>query len=145
MDQVGLATFLMAARFGGSRCMIYAYGVIASSSGVRSFLSISRTRGHRLTNIWAMLRNGVRTILRPASTHRHMDDRTPRELKVIVENAVESYHVPMVHPNTFQDYRPEELHDHRLKPTYTRYGDLFLHADEKSLESRVGSACTQDY
>jgi choline monooxygenase len=44
--------------------------------------------------------------------------------KVIVENAVESYHVPVVHPTTFGAYREEALHDHELAPTFTRYLDL---------------------
>jgi len=44
--------------------------------------------------------------------------------KVIVENAIESYHVPLVHPNTFARYRAPELHDHLLAPTFTRYRDL---------------------
>lgn len=44
--------------------------------------------------------------------------------KVIEENAVESYHVPMAHPTTFKDYKAEELHDHRLTKAYTRYADL---------------------
>jgi len=43
--------------------------------------------------------------------------------KVIAENAVESYHVPVVHPATFQDFRPPELHDHTLHERYTRYLD----------------------
>ena len=60
---------------------------------------------------------------------------SPVNWKVIVENAVESYHVPMVHPETFQDYRSEELHDHALEPTYSRYGDLLPYAGEKGLES----------
>lgn len=44
--------------------------------------------------------------------------------KVIAENAVESYHVPVTHPQTFRDFRPPELHDHRLDKRYTRYRDL---------------------
>ncbi len=44
--------------------------------------------------------------------------------KVIIENAVESYHVPLVHPTTFRQYKPPELHDHTLAPTYSRYADL---------------------
>ncbi|HEY4177031.1 MAG TPA: SRPBCC family protein [Kofleriaceae bacterium] len=43
--------------------------------------------------------------------------------KVIIDNAVESYHVPMVHPLTFGRYRPPEHHDHLLAPTFTRYRD----------------------
>ncbi|MDB4986306.1 MAG: cbdA 2 [Myxococcaceae bacterium] len=44
--------------------------------------------------------------------------------KLITENAVESYHVPMVHPETFRYYRDPALHDHRIEPTFTRYADL---------------------
>lgn len=55
--------------------------------------------------------------------------------KVPVENAVESYHVPVVHPNTFQDFRDEELHDHRLEPTYSRYGDLLPYDKKPGLVS----------
>jgi phenylpropionate dioxygenase-like ring-hydroxylating dioxygenase large terminal subunit len=44
--------------------------------------------------------------------------------KVIEENAVESYHVPMAHPKTFKDYKKPELHDHKLASAYTRYADL---------------------
>jgi phenylpropionate dioxygenase-like ring-hydroxylating dioxygenase large terminal subunit len=70
--------------------------------------------------------------------HRHIDTWStehPVNWKVIIENAVESYHVPMVHPSTFQDYRAEELHDHLLAPTYTRYGDLMEYRSEKSVEA----------
>ena len=48
----------------------------------------------------------------------------PVNWKIIVENAVESYHVPMLHPGTFMDYKNEEHHDHRLHPTYTSYLDV---------------------
>lgn len=44
--------------------------------------------------------------------------------KVIAENAVESYHVPQVHPATFRDFREPSLHDHTLHERYTRYLDL---------------------
>ena len=44
--------------------------------------------------------------------------------KIIEENAVESYHVPMAHPETFAHYKAPELHDHALEPGYTRYADL---------------------
>jgi choline monooxygenase len=43
--------------------------------------------------------------------------------KVIVENAVESYHVPAVHPHTFTAFRAPELHEHTLHERYTRYVD----------------------
>jgi choline monooxygenase len=41
--------------------------------------------------------------------------------KIPVENAIESYHVPMVHPSSFQTYLAEEHHHHELEPTYSRY------------------------
>ena len=44
--------------------------------------------------------------------------------KIAVENAVESYHVPVVHPKTFRDYRDEALHKHTLDPCGTVYADL---------------------
>ena len=48
----------------------------------------------------------------------------PVNWKVIAENAIESYHVPIVHPNTFKNFRDEHLHDHRLDTKFTRYKDL---------------------
>ncbi len=59
--------------------------------------------------------------------HRVVDRWTtthPVDWKVIVENTVESYHVPSVHPRTFRAFRPPELHDHRLWEGGTRYADL---------------------
>ena len=41
--------------------------------------------------------------------------------KVIVENAIESYHVPRVHPTTFVDYMDEKYHRHTMTPTYNKY------------------------
>jgi phenylpropionate dioxygenase-like ring-hydroxylating dioxygenase large terminal subunit len=55
--------------------------------------------------------------------------------KIPVENAVESYHVPMVHPNTYEDYREEELHDHQLEPGFSRYRDLLPYEDKPGLLS----------
>ncbi len=43
--------------------------------------------------------------------------------KVVVENTVESYHVPLVHPSTFRAFRAPEDHDHQLWPMGTRYAD----------------------
>ena len=48
----------------------------------------------------------------------------PVNWKIIVENAVESYHVPVVHPSSFGYYRPEGLHEHELGTNHTRYLDL---------------------
>jgi phenylpropionate dioxygenase-like ring-hydroxylating dioxygenase large terminal subunit len=48
----------------------------------------------------------------------------PVNWKIVVENAVESYHVPMIHPGTFMDYKKEEYHDHTLRPAFTSYLDI---------------------
>ncbi len=58
--------------------------------------------------------------------HRLVDRWTslhPVDWKVVIENTVESYHVPLVHPATFREFRPPALHDHRLWPGGTRYAD----------------------
>ncbi|MGA8810534.1 MAG: aromatic ring-hydroxylating dioxygenase subunit alpha [Thermoanaerobaculia bacterium] len=47
----------------------------------------------------------------------------PVNWKIVVENAVESYHVPMIHPGTFMDYKREEHHEHTLRPAFTSYLD----------------------
>ncbi|MDB4955815.1 MAG: cbdA 2 [Myxococcales bacterium] len=44
--------------------------------------------------------------------------------KIIVENAVEGYHVPMVHQQTFVTYQDERFHDHVIEPMFTQYHDL---------------------
>ena len=76
--------------------------------------------------------------------HRYYDNLRPLNAvttehpvnwKIVCENAVESYHVPLVHTNTYEDYRPEELHDHRLEPEFTRYGDLMSYQAERKWEA----------
>ncbi len=47
----------------------------------------------------------------------------PMNWKVAVENAVESYHVPLLHPRTFKDFKDEVHHDHTLHPAFTSYLD----------------------
>lgn len=41
--------------------------------------------------------------------------------KIALENAVESYHVPMVHPTTFKDHLEEKFHEHRLEDNFSSY------------------------
>jgi phenylpropionate dioxygenase-like ring-hydroxylating dioxygenase large terminal subunit len=54
----------------------------------------------------------------------HWVNEYPVNWKIIIENAVESYHVPMLHPGTFMDYKKEEHHDHRFGPHFTSYLDV---------------------
>ena len=44
--------------------------------------------------------------------------------KLVLEIAVENYHVPMVHPNFFKNYHPPEVSEHRIGSHYTSYLDL---------------------
>lgn len=47
----------------------------------------------------------------------------PANWKVPVENAIESYHVPAVHPGSFVNHGPEEGEDHVLADAYTSHKD----------------------
>lgn len=78
----------------------------------------------RLTDTWAGLHEelishfeGMELRIRQVTEH-------DVNWKVIVENAVESYHVPMVHPTTFGNYQDESLHGHVITDSYTQYHDL---------------------
>ena len=41
--------------------------------------------------------------------------------KVPIENSLESYHIPCLHPNTFGDFPPEEACEHDLEEDYTTF------------------------
>ena len=45
----------------------------------------------------------------------------PCNWKVVLENSLESYHIPQVHPTTFKDYSTEENSWHELTDRFTSY------------------------
>lgn len=45
----------------------------------------------------------------------------PTNWKVPIENGLESYHIPCIHPKTFGTYPAEELVTHELEPTRTAF------------------------
>jgi choline monooxygenase len=45
----------------------------------------------------------------------------PCNWKVVLENSLESYHIPQVHPKTFKDMSPEEASWHELTDEFTSY------------------------
>ncbi len=45
----------------------------------------------------------------------------PCNWKVVLENSLESYHIPQVHPKTFKEYSTEENSWHELTDTFTSY------------------------
>jgi choline monooxygenase len=78
----------------------------------------------RLADSWAALHPQLASHF--GGTELRIAQVTEHEVnwKVIVENAVESYHVPMVHPETFGNYREEALHGHVIAADHTQYHDL---------------------
>jgi choline monooxygenase len=121
--------------FRGLKAVDYRIGKIAvEKAGAFVFVNLARNPGSLTDHLGAFAPeyNRFYDDLRIVSSS---DREYPVNWKVVCENAVESYHVPMVHTKTYEDYRPEELHDHSLAPTYSRYGDLLPYAAEKKLES----------
>lgn len=45
----------------------------------------------------------------------------PCNWKVVLENSLESYHIPLVHPKTFKEFSTEENSWHELNETWTSY------------------------
>jgi phenylpropionate dioxygenase-like ring-hydroxylating dioxygenase large terminal subunit len=60
------------------------------------------------------------------STKLYWIKRTEHDVnwKVIVENAIEGYHTPMVHQSTFVSYWPEAKVRHVIEPAFTQFHDL---------------------
>lgn len=50
-----------------------------------------------------------------------MEREYPCNWKVPIENTVESYHIPCLHPKTFKQYASEEDTDHDLNERYSTY------------------------
>jgi phenylpropionate dioxygenase-like ring-hydroxylating dioxygenase large terminal subunit len=56
--------------------------------------------------------------------YRHVatwEQEFPCNWKVVLENSLESYHIPEVHPYTFKEFSKEEVSWHELHETYTTY------------------------
>jgi phenylpropionate dioxygenase-like ring-hydroxylating dioxygenase large terminal subunit len=73
----------------------------------------------------------------------------PCNWKVVLENSLESYHIPQVHPKTFGDYAPEENVWHELTERYTSFktippNDLAARA-MRWLVRRLGRPVTGEY
>lgn len=84
------------------------------------------------------------------------DDTTEANWKVAVENALESYHVPQVHPRSFGEDPGEARSEHRLEAGWTEFRtDLpfasrspparLAHAVESALLRACGTPPTQAY
>lgn len=69
--------------------------------------------------------------------------------KVVVENSLESYHIPCVHPNTFRRYPREENCSHVLDERYTTFQTKHRRTWKKRARSwvvrRLGGQITPGY
>jgi choline monooxygenase len=57
----------------------------------------------------------------PYRQARTWDASSRANWKVFIENSLESYHVPIVHPKTFSNLQPEDACEHALTDRYTWY------------------------
>jgi phenylpropionate dioxygenase-like ring-hydroxylating dioxygenase large terminal subunit len=69
--------------------------------------------------------------------------------KVVLENSLESYHIPQIHPTTFKDYPPESDCWHELDPRFTTFrtvvpGD-YIGRWQARLVRWLGEPVTMDY
>ena len=73
----------------------------------------------------------------------------PCNWKVVVENSLESYHIPLVHPKTFGEFPTEENSWHELEPTFTTYKTMvasnFVGRQQAWLVRRLGEPATMEY
>lgn len=73
----------------------------------------------------------------------------PCNWKVIVENSLESYHIPMIHPTTFKDYAAEENAWHELNSEFTTFKtiqpDDFAGRAQRRVVRWLGAPVTTEY
>ena len=73
----------------------------------------------------------------------------PCNWKVVLENSLESYHVPQVHPYTFKDYPPEANAWHELADHYSTFKTVqpveFATRAQDWLVRRLGQPVTREY
>jgi phenylpropionate dioxygenase-like ring-hydroxylating dioxygenase large terminal subunit len=73
----------------------------------------------------------------------------PCNWKVVLENSLESYHIPLVHPKTFKEYSAEENSWHELEPEFTTYKtkvpDDWVNWQIAWLVRRLGVPVTGEY
>lgn len=73
----------------------------------------------------------------------------PCNWKVVVENSLESYHIPLVHPKTFGDYPTEENSWHELTREYTTYKTMlpneWVNRRQDGLVRALGGPLTREY
>ncbi|HEV3437753.1 MAG TPA: aromatic ring-hydroxylating dioxygenase subunit alpha [Gemmata sp.] len=73
----------------------------------------------------------------------------PCNWKVVLENSLESYHIPQLHPKTFKDYPEESNAWHELDPRFSTFKTIlpndWLSRRQASLVRQLGQPVTMDY
>lgn len=69
--------------------------------------------------------------------------------KVVLENSLESYHIPLVHPKTFKDFPEETNAWHELDPNFSTFKTIvpgdWINRRQKWLVRYLGQPVTQEY
>lgn len=69
--------------------------------------------------------------------------------KVVLENSLESYHIPEVHPKTFKDFPPEDNAWHELTERFTSFRTVppadFAGRAQNWIVRRLGQPVTNEY
>jgi phenylpropionate dioxygenase-like ring-hydroxylating dioxygenase large terminal subunit len=73
----------------------------------------------------------------------------PCNWKVVLENSLESYHIPEVHPKTFKDFPEESNAWHELDPRFTTFKTIpppeFITRVSDWIVRRLGEPVTSEY
>jgi phenylpropionate dioxygenase-like ring-hydroxylating dioxygenase large terminal subunit len=73
----------------------------------------------------------------------------PCNWKVVLENSLESYHIPQVHPYTFKDFPPDENAWHELTDRFTSFKTIppgdFAGRSQAWMVRRMGEPVTNEY
>src|SRR5207253_1712474 len=74
-----------------------------------------------LAPVWAVWSTSFGGAYRHAAT---WEQEFPCNWKIVLENSLESYHIPQVHPTTFKNLPEEENAWHELEPRFTSFRTL---------------------
>jgi phenylpropionate dioxygenase-like ring-hydroxylating dioxygenase large terminal subunit len=98
-----------------------------------------------LWDVWSGER-GYGGVYRHAAT---WEKEFPCNWKVVLENSLESYHIPQVHPKTFKDFPDESLAWHELTDRFTSFRTIppreFATRVQDWIVRRLGERVTDEY
>ncbi|MBA4066633.1 MAG: ring-hydroxylating oxygenase subunit alpha [Isosphaera sp.] len=99
-----------------------------------------------LAPVWDVWAEGYGGDYRHAAT---WERDFPCNWKVVLENSLESYHIPEVHPQTFKEFPPEENAWHELTDRFSSFKtvppDEFATRVERWLSRRLGVEPVNEY